>query len=340
MNPYNGDDHLNNVTIKDVAKESGVSTATVSRVLSNKGYASNEIREKVLSTAKRLNYQPNALARSLKNHQTHTIGVVIPDIANPYFMKISKGIEDTVYKNNYNLIFASAEEQPIKEKQLLNVLFEKRVDAIVLATSGQNEETVEKIKKSGIPIILVDRELKEHDESIDFIAEDNFKAAFELTNHLLKQGHSKIGVINGSLQVSTGLERFNGFKEAIKENGLELNPDFIYNGNFNQEDGEKAIKLFFEKKDKPTAIVSFNNTMSFGALLQLTRMGYSLPQDVVMASFGEVEAAQLLKSPEIVYVNQSPYEMGVRVGEILMNRLLNHEKEPIIEKFRPKLMFT
>ncbi|WP_040205219.1 LacI family DNA-binding transcriptional regulator [Neobacillus jeddahensis] len=329
---------MNNVTIKDVAKESGVSTATVSRVLSNKGYASNEIREKVLSTAKKLNYQPNALARSLKNHQTNTIGVVIPDISNPYFMKISRGIEDTVYPNGYNLIFASAEEKPKKEKELLNVLFEKRVDAIVLATSGHNEETVDRITKNGIPFILVDREIRDYEATIDYIAEDNFKAAYELTNYLLGKGHTRIGVINGSLEVSTGLERYNGFQKAIIDYGLEEDPELIYNGNFNQEDGEKAVDRFFNSENKPTAILSFNNTMSFGALLQLSRMGYRLPKDVTMASFGEVEAAQLLKSPEIVYVSQSPYEMGVRVGEIIMNRLLNNANEPIVEKFRPKLM--
>ncbi|WP_235888312.1 LacI family DNA-binding transcriptional regulator [Neobacillus paridis] len=328
----------NNVTIKDVAKASGVSTATVSRVLRNKGYASNEIREKVLSTAKMLNYQPNALARSLKNHQTHTIGVVIPDISNPYFMRISRGIEDTVYQNGYNLIFASAEEKPKKENELLNLLFEKRVDAIVLATSGQNEEIVNKIKNSRIPIVLVDRELTEQNESIDFVAEDNFNAAFELTNYLLSKGHTRIGVVNGPQTVSTGIERYNGFKKAIQEYGLEEDPDFIFNGNFNQEDGENAVKNFFNRNNKPTAIISFNNTMSFGVLLQLTRMGYSLPRDVVLASYGEVEGAKLLKSPNIVYVSQSPYEMGVRVGEILMNRLMNHSTEPVIEKFRPKIL--
>lgn len=332
-----GGDELNNVTIKDVARESGVSTATVSRVLSNKGYASDEIRAKVLSIAKQLNYQPNALARSLKKHKTNTIGVVIPDIANPYFMMISKGIEDTVYQNGYNLIFASGEEKPKKEKELLNVLFEKRVDAIVLGTSGQNEEMVDNIRNSGIPVILVDRALKEHDESIDFVAEDNFEAAYELTNYLLKKGHTRIGVVNGSLTVSTGLERFNGYKEAIKDFGIAEDPDLIFNGNFKQEDGEIAVKHFFNKKDKPTAILSCNNTMTFGVLLQLTRMGYSIPKDVVVASYGEIEAAQLLKSPGIVYVSQSPYKMGVRVGEILMNRLINKASEPIIEKFRPKL---
>jgi LacI family transcriptional regulator len=328
---------LSNVTIKDVARESGVSTATVSRVLCNKGYASNEIREKVLSVAKKLNYQPNALARSLKKHQTNTIGVVIPDISNPYFMKISKGIEDTVQSKGYNLIFGSGEENPKKEKELLNVLFEKRVDAIVLATSGQNEETVVKIRKAGTPIILVDREIKGIDEAMDFISEDNFEAAYELTNYLLKKGHTQIGVVNGSLQVSTGLERYNGYKKAIKDYGLDENSCFIFNGNFTQEDGVEAVKQFFKEDNKPTAILSCNNTMTFGVLLQLTQMGYSIPDDVVIASFGETEAAQLLKSPEIVYVKQSPYEMGIRVGEILLNRLVRKTAGPIHEKYRPKL---
>jgi len=329
---------LNNVTIKDIAKQLGVSTATVSRVLNNNGYASSEIREKVLSTAKKLNYRPNALARSLKKHQTYTIGVVVPDISNPYFMKISKGIEDTVNPHGYHFIFASGEENAIKEKEVLNILFEKRVDAIVLATSGQNEETVEKITSSGIPIILVDRELEDNQHSIDYIGEDNFKTAYELTNFLLDQGHTRLGVVNGSFHVSTGYERFRGFKKALEEHGLQENPDLIYKGNFHQSDGENAAKQFFNSRYKPTAIISFNNTMSFGVLLQLTKMGYTLPSDVVLASFGEIEAAQILKSPGIVYVNQSPYKMGVRVGEILLSRLINSLEKPVIEKFIPEIL--
>ncbi|KKI90009.1 LacI family transcriptional regulator [Bacillus sp. SA1-12] len=325
------------ITIKDVARESGVSTATVSRVLSNKGYASDEIRERVLSVVKKLNYQPNAVARSLKNERTNTIGVIIPDISNSYFMTISKGIEDTLHQSGYNLIFCSGDENPKKEKEMLKVLLEKRVDAIVLATSGENEEMVTKIINSGLPVILVDRKINDQNHGLDLVVEDNIEAAFELTKTLILQGHERIGIVNGCLNVSTGLERYMGYKKAIAEFGIQENPELIFKGSFTQNDGIKAVDYFLNFTEKPTAILSFNNSMTFGVILQLTRRGIRIPKDVTVASYGEIEAAQLLKSPRIISVNQTPYEMGLKVGEILLTRLTNNVNGPIYEKFKPTL---
>ncbi|MFT4414826.1 LacI family DNA-binding transcriptional regulator [Fredinandcohnia humi] len=328
---------MGNATIKDIARETGVSIATVSRVLSNSGYASQEVKEKVLSVAKQLNYQPNAVARSLKIHRTNTIGVIIPDISNSYFMKISKGIEDSIRESGYNLLFVSSDENANKEKEMLQVLFEKRVDAVVLATADESGKMVKTIKSAGIPIILIDRKLKGTTLDLDLVEEDNICAAYQLTNHLIQQGHTKIGVINGSFKVSTGIERFMGFQKAIKEYGIEENQDLCYNGNFTEEDGIEAVKHFLSLEEKPTAIVSFNNTMTFGAILQLKKSGLKIPEDVVIASYGEVEAAQFLTSPGIISIHQLPYEMGIRTGQIILDRLVHNIKGPVHEKFTPKL---
>lgn len=328
---------MNNVTIKDLAKELNLSTATISRVLNNSGYASPEVRERVLATAKKLNYQPNAIARSLKKHQTNTIGVIIPDISNPFFMKISRGIEDTIQPSGYTLIFASGDENPKKEREVLQVIHEKRVDAIVLATSGENDEMINSIKSTGVPMILIDRKINNDALGFDYVVEDNVEGAYLLTNYLIHNGHKRIGVVNGSLSVSTGYERYLGYKKALKENGMEEFPELIYNGNFIQEDGFKATELFLQLEDRPTAIISFNNTMTFGVLLQLTRHGISNFDNLVVASYGESEAAQLFKSPKIISIKQSPYEMGIKVGEILINRLVKNMKGPIYEEFKPIL---
>ncbi|WP_188454912.1 LacI family DNA-binding transcriptional regulator [Virgibacillus oceani] len=326
-----------NVTIKDIAEKSGVSTATVSRVLNRSGYASAEIKDKVFSVAKELNYRPNGIARSLKMHKTNTIGIIIPDISNPYFMKISKGIEDVIQNEDYVLIFVSGDESPIKEEKTLKVLLENRVEGIVLATSSEDDENITKIQQAGVPVVLIDRKLENQLVDLDFVVEDNVEAAYQLTKYLIEQGHRHIGVINGSLKVSTGMERYMGYKKAIMEYGMEENADLVFNGNFIQEDGEEAVAKFFERDTKPTAILSFNNTMTYGAVLQLSRMGLTVPDDIVVASYGETEIAQLLKPPGIISVKQSPYEMGVRVGEILLERLANKEKEATHEIFTPKL---
>src|SRR5690625_3979190 len=193
---------LTKPTIRDIARESNVSIATVSRVLNNTGYASDKVKNSVLKAAKKLNYQPNAVAKSLKSNKTNTIGVIIPDISNSYFMDISKGIEDTISNNNYNIIFCSSNENPAKERKLLKVLFEKRVDAIVVATSGENDKQILKLKKYGIPVILVDRKIDESIQ-IDTVVENNFEAAYEITKQLILLGHKNIGVVNGPLNVTT-----------------------------------------------------------------------------------------------------------------------------------------
>lgn len=325
------------VTIKDIARESGISTATVSRVLNNSGYASDEVKEKVLAAAKKLNYQPNAIARSLKKHKTNTIGVIIPDISNTYFMKISKGIEDTVYKSGYTLLFGSGDENPEKELKMLQVLFEQRVDAIVLATSGVNNEMIRIIRNANVPVILVDRTIDKIFEEFDCIVEDNVAGAYLLTNYLIEKGYKDIGVINGSLDVSTGEERYHGYKRALHDNHLAEKAALVYNGHFTKEDGIRAVDYFLSLKQKPQAILSFNNAMTFGVLLRLAQKGYRVPDDFVIASYGEVEAAQLLPASKIITIEQSPYEMGKCAGEILLDRLEKEIKGPAHKMFSPKL---
>ncbi|PTM59803.1 LacI family DNA-binding transcriptional regulator [Desmospora activa] len=324
---------MGNITIKDVAKESGVSTASISRVLNESGYVSNETKARVLAAVKKLNYQPNAIARSLKQDKTNTIGVVVPDIANPYFMKIAKAIEDTVSNSGYNLIFCSFDEDSEKERELLTVMYEKRVDAIVLATSGESEDIV---ASAGIPIVLLDRKMEIESQQLDYVIEDNIQAAYGLTKTLLEQGHRQIGVVNGSLKVSTGWERYEGYKQAMQEYRLKEDLQFAYQGNFAQQDGCLAVDYFLSLDKKPTAILSFNNTMSFGVILELRRRGYNIPEDMVVASYGEVEAAQLLDNPQIIYVKQEPYEMGLKVGKIIMHRL-QKRKKIIQETFIPQI---
>jgi len=178
-------------TIKDVALEANVSTATVSRVLNESGFVSDEIKQRVYLAIKKLNYQPNAIARSLKQDKTNTIGVVIPDITNMYYMTIAKGIEDTVQEKGYNLIFCSSNENPKKEKNLLQLLVEQRVDAIVLATAGSNEEKVKEICQSGMPVVLVDRIFEVEGQELDSVTENNFEPKLRKCSDLIAKIHTR-----------------------------------------------------------------------------------------------------------------------------------------------------
>ena len=330
---------MNNVTIKDIAKELNLSIATVSRVLNKKGYASSEVKEQVLAAARRMNYQPNGIARSLKKHQTKTIGVILPDISNPYFMKISKGIEDVVYKEGYHLLFSSGNDNPGKENEMLKVFFEKRVDAIIIAPSGENEELILKMKQTGIPVILVDRKIKDKTLDIDCVTEDNFEGAFELTSYLLAQGHSRIAAVNGPLSISTGYERFEGFKQAIYQHGNVVDNRYIYQGDYTQQAGYMAAEIFHALDEKPTAIVSFNNRMTFGVLLYLYERGLDNFEEFTIASYGETEAATFLRAPKIVSLAHAPYEMGIKAGEILLEKL-NKNHEQVQGRTREHIIYT
>ncbi|NBD22942.1 LacI family DNA-binding transcriptional regulator [Paenibacillus glycinis] len=331
---------MSKATIKQVAAEADVSTATVSRVLNDNGYVSPEVKERVFAAIAKLNYQPSAIARSLKQDKTFMIGVIAPDISNPYFMGISRGIEDVVGPEGFQLLFCSSDEAPEKETRLLQLLHEKRVDAIVLATSGGSAAAIDALIGNGQRIVLIDRRLEAGGETpaLDLVAEDNASCAYDLTRALLDDGHVRIGIVNGLTRVSTGRERLEGVLRALKERGVE-DKLLLYSGDFSTEGGMRAVRRFLREKERPTAIVSLNNRMSHGVLLELVRGGLRIPGDMAVASFGEVEAGQLLKEPRLYYVDQAPYEMGLRAGEILLRRIRgeNGAHEPANEIFRHEI---
>lgn len=309
-------------TIKQVAAAAGVSTATVSRVLNDSDYVSDEIKERVMAAVNQLNYRPSAIARSLKQDRTYMIGVIVPDISNPYFMGISRGIEDIVGKEGFQLIFCSSDENPDKERRLLKLMQEKRVDAVVLATSGSNDPAIKQLADSKMPMVLVDRklDLPEAGLTLDLVAEDNTEGASRLTRKLLEDGHTVIGVVNGPTRSSTGRERLDGVRKAMKEYGLNEEP-MVYNGDFSTEDGIRAVRHFLTTERRPTAVISLNNRMSLGVLLEIVRSGLKIPVEMAVASFGEVEAGPLLKESGLYYMKQHPYDMGVKAGEILLRRI-------------------
>ncbi|WP_339290512.1 LacI family DNA-binding transcriptional regulator [Paenibacillus sp. FSL W8-0187] len=324
-------------TIKQVAAAAEVSTATVSRVLNDSDYVSDEIKERVMAAVNQLNYRPSAIARSLKQDRTYMIGVIVPDISNPYFMGISRGIEDIVGKEGFQLIFCSSDENPDKERRLLKLMQEKRVDAVVLATSGGNDPAIKQLADSKMPIVLVDRKLDspETGMNLDLVAEDNTESASRLTRKLLEDGHTVIGVVNGPTRSSTGRERLDGVRKAMKEYGLNEEPK-VYNGDFSTEDGIRAVRHFLGSEHRPTAIISLNNRMSLGVLLEIVRSGLKIPTDMAVASFGEVEAGPLLKESGLFYMEQHPYDMGIKAGEILLHRIRQEAplSEPAFEIYR------
>lgn len=317
---------MKNPTIKDIAQKLGISVATVSRVLNNSGYASNEVREQVLECAKELNYTPNIAAKSLKVNKTNTIGVIIPDISNSYFMSAAKGIEDALESDDLTLIIASTNENESKEQRVLKTLMQHRVDCLVLATSGLDKLRLEKLLPKTVPVVLFDRVI-EDDDSYNYVVEDNYQGAYELMEDVLKRGHTDIGFVVGSLRVSTGKERLRGVNECLREHDIEV-PEFNYfYGNYTLEDGRRAADYFLHMETIPTAIVSFNNTMTQGMINRFAENGSNKGSKILIASYGALDFENLLDDQYFFSHKQYPYNMGKEVGKIINDILKDNKIE-------------
>ncbi len=306
---------MKNTSIKDIAKRLNISTATVSRALNNTSYASKEIKELVLKTAKEMNYIPNNVAKSLQQKKTNMVGIVVPDISNPYFLTAAKGIEDTLKSDELTLIFTSSNENVDDEKRILTAMNRQRVDVIVLATAGITNEELLKLGIQNIPIILFDRTIEGSDYSC--VVEDNSGKAYQLTNQVIEQGHKDIGVVVGSLRVSTGVQRLMGVQKCFADHDLFIPKENYFYGNFTQTGGSDAADYFLSMDKKPTCILSFNNNMTIGLINRLLDLDKWEDSNITIASYGNFDLEKILNRTQYISIKQNPYEMGCSVGEII-----------------------
>ena len=324
------------VTIKDVAEHAGVSTATVSRVLNGSPNVKEHLVDRVRRSIVELGYRPNAAARTLKTKKTNAVGILIPDISNPYFMQISKGIEDVIAPHGLSLIFASSDEDSEKEAQLLKVLSEDRIDCLVLATAGGNENLIKRINGSGTPVVLVDRLPASLANEMDYVIEDNYDASYRLARHFVEQGARSFGLIHGPMAATTAFQRALGCRAALEDGNIPTERIHEFYGNFSKDAGADGVKEFLSLS-RPDVVIALNNLMAFGAILELAGKGLTVGKDIMFGSYGAVETIPLLPYP-LPYVDQNPRNMGVRVGEVVRWRLLNHQQGPFTYVIQQQLM--
>src|SRR3972149_5291654 len=217
------------ITIKDIARTADVSHTTVSRALNNKSRIKNETKEKILAIARELNYRPNFIARSLVMKRTKTLGLVITNIANPFYTELAWGIEKTATKLGYSIILCSTQSDISTEKQYIEMLRSKGADGIVFSSAHMEDPNIVALAEEEFPIILVNRRTYHPvvKEKVDYVGVDNILGGFLAVEHLIRLGHKKIGVIGGSAESSVGLERLEGGKKALKTYGLEQRGDFF-----------------------------------------------------------------------------------------------------------------
>lgn len=314
---------MSDSTIKDVARFAGVSIATVSRVINGNYYVSPDIEKKVREAISELNYFPNSVARSLKNDNTHTIGILVSDISNSYFTSMARALEDVVNEHNYNIIMCSTEDDRDRERSHLRLLAGRKIDGLIINTTGKNDDFITALS-ANIPVVLVNRRIHNTNFSGDFIDSSNADGAGELTSHLISHGHRKIGVINGDLSVSTGRERFKGFVSAMRKTGITVDEGYPYrfDGQFLEESGYQGAAQLMGMTDPPTGIVIMNNSMAIGAIKYFKNNGIRVPEDVSIASYGNIENIELMYiQPSIVTLDARA--VGNNAGKLILDRIKN-----------------
>ena len=302
----------------DVARAAGVSPATVSRVLAGvPGTTSEETAETVRRTAKDLGYVVNAVAASLRNQQTRSVGLVLADVSNPFFGHLASGVENTLSEAGYGVILVNTSNNVAHEKRLIRLLIEKRVDALVVATSAGTGEHIQEAMDQGVRVVLVDSELPDLDT--DSVVIDNVAVARSAVDHLLDLGHTEVAIVTGRLEASFDWGRLEGYERALRRRGFKPDPLFRVCGESTFEGSKRAVDGLLQLARRPTAIFVTNNVMTVGALVAVAEAGLLLPQDISIIGFDDMDWYRIAEPP-VTAVAQPAYEMG----RIAAERLLAH----------------
>ncbi len=306
-------------TIVEVAKRAKVSIGTVSNVLRGTARVSAELRTRVDIAVKELDYHPNEIARSLKVNQTYMLGMVLPDITNPFFPEIIRGAEDQALQRGYLLVTANTDEQSEREQRVVAMLRSRRVDGILLTCArGSDTSHILGVIESGIPIVCLDRTVP--GVSLDCVLLDNVRGANECVRYLVRVGYRSIAIITGSLGLQTARERLRGYHTALKESGLPVSRELIFEGDFRRESGYRLGKEILLKRNRPSAIFVCNGVMTLGVLQAFEEMDVHCPQDIALATFDDLVGDRSFH-PRLTAVVQPGYEMGAQGATLLMNRI-------------------
>ncbi|ABY95668.1 MULTISPECIES: LacI family DNA-binding transcriptional regulator [Thermoanaerobacter] len=323
------------VTIKDIAKLANVSITTVSRVINNKTEGvSEETRNRILQLVKELGYQPNAIARGLVTKKTKTVGLIIPDISNPFFPDIARGVEDSAHIYGYNVFLCNTDDNLEKESEYINALKEKYVDGIIFTSSSiPKHEHITDLIKSGIPVVIMDRRIDSEDIYGVFL--DNYEGGYIATKYLIDLGHKRIGCITGPLYISNAIERLEGYKRALVDNEIEVDNRLIFEGDYKINSGIIGAEKLLEHE--VTAIFASNDLMAYGAYKAIRSYGYKIPDDISVVGFDDIQLSQILE-PQLTTIRQPAYDMGLAAARMLIKLVEGKKLKKKIINFRPQLI--
>jgi LacI family transcriptional regulator len=311
------------ITIKDIAKRAGVSYATVSRALNNHPEINIETRKRITRIAAEIGYQPNAIARGLVKRETNTIGLLIPDITNPFYPEVARGVEDAANETGYTIFLCNTNWNQQREEHYLNVLRQKQVDGVIIAPASEKPEHLKKVISYWVKnMVFISRA---NLGSVTSVLIDNVRGGHLAGEYLIAKGYQRIAFVGGLNDTSSNQERFQGYQEALEAAGRQLDPAYIVGGDFKRESGHQATKGLLQLDLRPDAIFAANDLLALGAIQAIREEGLRMPEDIAVIGFDDIEFASL---PEIqlTTVTQPKYDMGKLALQTLVMQIKGDER--------------
>lgn len=306
------------VTIKEVAKKAGVSPSTVSRVLNGSSIVADATREKVMAAVKTLNYHPNFLAQGLKDGKTKTIGLIIPNIRNPIYPVVARGVEDVARKYGYTVILCNTDEDTEIEKESIQKLRKRWIDGFVIAPAAKETEHLEELQKEQFPMVIIIRKL---DIEVNTVIIDNFQAAYDAVSFLIKTGHKRIAIVKGNQQLALYRDRFQGYRHALTDAHIPIEDELITGDNSDSIqwslDGYNAINSLLNRNIQFDAVLATTDLRAIGAIRAIKDHNLRVPEDISVIGFDNLEFSSLI-DPPLSTVSQPFYDIGARAASKLL----------------------
>ena len=306
--------------LKEIAERVGVSVSTVSRVINGKDRVSPETRKKITSALEKYDYKPNEMARVLRGKKSNAIGIVVSDVSNNFFSRLIKGAENAAMQSDYNILVCNTDSDPNRENKCVELLLSRQVSGIIINSVSLTTPEYQNLSAL-TPFIFIDN-LPTHTEGFHSVAIDNVLASRQLTEYLIAKGHKNIAILAGPQVESSGRDRLEGWKQAMSDNGLEYSDQWISTGAFSIEGGYQCMTNLLAMKIRPTAVLTANNTLAYGAMLVLRQHGYSIPEDISIVAFDMDDETQLIV-PKLTTMNQPVLDFGRVAVEICIQKANN-----------------
>lgn len=327
---------MKKVTLVDIAHAVGVSKATVSMVLNNKDSSiSEETRLKILNMAKEMNYIPNSIARSLSTNKSGTIGIILPDITNPFFSEIARAIEDEANRHGHNVIFCNTDNEVKKEEKYIKLLIGKLVDGVIFITEGENKSGLETLMNNNIPFVLVDRYIEGYKDCYGVYCL-NEEGVMDGVEYLYRKGKRRIAFVQGPEMLETSKQRLAGYVKAMSAHGI-YDSKLLFNGDFSIKGGMTATESILALGISFDSIFYSSDVMAFGGMKVLLRRGYKIPDDVSIIGFDNVQISLFIE-PELTTVAQPIYDMGVKSCSLIIDIINGKEVCDKQIYFKPHLI--